>query len=926
MPERDARTIERLVCPACKGGGCATCHGFGLADRVGGRWVYWDARVDAAGIGERTVERMVRAIVVLILGAIGAIGLIFFITVAREQGALENLFTTDWTFARGDGRMLFFAFSLITDCFLFYRLASARERIGVVARPTYGAETPSTSLQRVADIMRLARAERQNVAATLTPEALRTLEQGWQLARDFRSPTLAPMFVFAALLSFQKILAIQVRLGVDRKKLAELLGHVLSRFASVPDRAPSFGPDLRALTIAAYRHAFRRRALHVDVTDLFAAIAEGDAMTRDLLDELAITPDMLENVVSWITIQEDLRRQWQYFRARARFKPKGVMNRAMTAIATPLLDRLSHDLTHLAREGYLHPCIARDRETETILRLLEGRANVLLIGNPGVGKTSMIEGLAQRMVTEDVPASLQDKRLVSLSVAELVGSSAGAGDVEERLNLVLNEVTRSGNIVLVLENVQNLIGVSSGGGATLDLSEILGSALASKQFLVIATTNAVDYRRYVEVSSGLTSTFSPVMIEEVETNAAIKILEAKSGAVEYRHHVYFSYASIERMVVLAQRYLHDRYLPEKAIALMEETAVAVRRARGANAMVSAEDVSRVVAEKTNIAVTQVTERESEKLLHLEERMHERIVGQDEAVTAVASALRRARVELRDTKRPIANFLFLGPTGVGKTELAKTVAEVYFGAEENMIRLDMSEYQEPQSVSRLIGAPPGYRGAGGGYLTDSVRSRPFSLLLLDELEKAHPDILNLFLQVMDDGRLTDSSGRTVDFTNVIIIATSNAGTEVIQENLRAGIAIEAIRTRLVEEELGRYFRPEFLNRFDQIVVFRPLSKTEVVAIAALMIRQVAKRLAEKGIALEASEAAIRELADAGFDPLFGARPLRRLIQERIDDSLAKYLLTGTIGRRDRAILEAGGAIRVVEAPSLWERGDGSEGNP
>jgi ATP-dependent Clp protease ATP-binding subunit ClpA len=358
---------------------------------------------------------------------------------------------------------------------------------------------------------------------------------------------------------------------------------------------------------------------------------------------------------------------------------------------------------------------------------------------------------------------------------------------------------------------------------------------------------------------------------------------------------------------------------------MEEVAVFVRKRRGSDAVVSGEDVATVVSEKTNITVTKVTEAESARLMNLEERIHERIIGQDEAVRAVASALRRARVELRDLRRPIANLLFLGPTGVGKTELAKTVAEVYFGDETNMIRLDMSEYQDAQSIYRLLGSPVETgRGNEGGYLTEAVRHNPFSLVLLDELEKAHPDILNVFLQVMDDGRMTDTTGRTIDFTNVIIIATSNAGTEVIQEGIREGATIDQLREQLLERELGRYFRPEFLNRFDQIVVFRPLAESEIVSVARLLLKQLAKRLEQKGIHLEASEAAVRELANAGFDPVFGARPLRRVIQERVDDALAKFLLTGKLGRRDRVILEPGGVIRVEEAPSIWKAIDAKGG--
>ncbi len=907
------------VCATCHGAGCPSCRGIGEAAFLDGRWVYWGRKIHTAAIHEARIEQAAKGLMTVLLIAFGVVGLTLVVLLLQEVGINR---VAPWEIIpqlRGNGRLFVFALSLLTDVYLIYRIARSREVIGRIPRRSYEQGPSAPTSLPAEQVVALRANERLDIATTLSAEAMRALEDAWVLAAQFHAKELAPCFVFAAELSFRKITAIRARLGINEKKLINLLQQLLASKSQSAGTQPALGHEFRILMIAAYQRAFARRAAQVDVTDLFAAAAVDTEEVRDILDELAITPVTIENVVAWITIQDQLRRQWAYFRSRARFKPKSGMNRAMTAIATPLLDRYSNDLTALARAGLLHPCIARDKEIDGIFRLLEGGNSVLLVGNPGVGKTAIIEGIAQRMVTEDVPAVLQDKRLVSLSIATLVGSDSRGGGVEERFNYVLNEVARAGNIVLFLDNIQNLVGVGASGAATLDLSEMLGSTLANRHFLSLATSNPIDYRRYVEPSAGLSGHYSRVVIEEVDTNAAIQVLEAQSGMVEYEYHVYFSYGAIEKIVTLAKRYLHDRYLPEKAIMLMQEVAVDVHKSRGAHAVVNAEDVAKVVSEKTNIAVTAVTEEESTRLLHLEERIHERIIGQEEAVTAVASALRRARVELRDLSRPIVNLLFLGPTGVGKTELAKTVARVYFGQEENMIRLDMSEYQDAQSINRLIGLPPGYAGStGGGYLTEAVRAQPFSLVLLDELEKAHPDILNLFLQVMDDGRLTDSAGRTIDFTNVILIATSNAGTEVIQDGLRAGQQIEAIKEQLIERELGRYFRPEFLNRFDQIVVFKPLTITDVVAVAKLLLHQVAQRLGQKGITLEASEAAVRELAQRGFDPLFGARPLRRLIQEEVDNALAKFLLTGKLGRRDRAILEPGGVIRVEEAPSVWRR--------
>ncbi|MDP3245072.1 MAG: AAA family ATPase, partial [bacterium] len=400
-------------------------------------------------------------------------------------------------------------------------------------------------------------------------------------------------------------------------------------------------------------------------------------------------------------------------------------------------------------------------------------------------------------------------------------------------------------------------------------------------------------------------------IAEPEINEAIKILEAKAGLIEYQTKIYFSYDALEKAVVLSDRLMHDKFLPQKAMEIIQEAAVLVKNKHGSRKMITGEDVAQIITEKTKVPVTSITQGEAEKLMNLEKIMHQRIIGQDEAIKLVAAALRRSRAELRDNKRPIANFLFLGPTGVGKTETAKAVAESYFGGEDRMIRLDMSEYQEKDSVYRLLGAP----GEAGGLLTEPVRKSPFSLLLLDEIEKAHPDILNIFLQVTDDGRVTDATGRVIDFTNVILIATSNAGTSYIQEAIKQGKAMESIKKDLIERELKGVFRPEFLNRFDAVVVFKPLEEKEILQIAKLILGKIAKQMEAKGIFLQTTDAAAEELAHAGFDPIFGARPLRRVIQEKVQDALANFLLTKKVSRRDVVILEKGGVIRVEKARKL-----------
>ncbi|MFA6534407.1 MAG: AAA family ATPase, partial [Patescibacteria group bacterium] len=470
-----------------------------------------------------------------------------------------------------------------------------------------------------------------------------------------------------------------------------------------------------------------------------------------------------------------------------------------------------------------------------------------------------------------------------------------------------DEIQRAGNVILVIEEVHDLVGISTGTEESLDLAEALINYLAKYRVSAITTTTPKDYS-YLEAKTSLGNYLHKITVDEPQGNEAIQIVESRIGPIEYTNKVFFSYAAVAASVTLSTRYIHERYLPAKAIDLLKEAAVQTAGSRGRGATVMPEDVALVVSQKTKIPLTKIGAAESKKLVNLEAEIHERMVDQAESVKEVAAALRRARAGLRDQKRPIANFLFLGPTGVGKTELAKTIAEVYFGSETNMVRLDMSEYQTKESLYRLIGAPTGEQA--GGYLTEAIRRQPFALVLFDEVEKAHPDILNLFLQVMDDGRLTDNAGRTVDFTNAIIIMTSNAGTKYIQEQVKAGVDMAAIRAEMINNRLGEFFRPEFLNRFDAINVFKPLTIAEVNQIASLMIKKAAKNLLQDGVELEVTPAAVAELAAAGFDPQFGARPLRRVIQERIDNTLANLKLENKFKRGDKVVFDVGGKVEVV----------------
>jgi len=874
-----------------------------------GRYFVWDKKVDRWQIAEERFQRNLHQGFNVLLILFGIFGLGAMVWQALEQKVVLDLDSIlEFLSTRNIWKILA-SISFLGDLIVSSRIVKARqERILVAHRDSELLSVPAPEISWPDVIREETRFE--NIAPAFLAAAQKVVEGAWTLAERLKNPEVMPIHIFAALFAFHDTQVVFGRLGIGSKSLSQRVNHVLAKMPTTPN-PPKLGQAATEILLRAYLESVMSSRPIVNVAELIVAVGY-DQEVNEILADLAIDETKLRNVVAWINITHRMSKAYQNWRGKAKYRSKGGMNRAFTAIATPMLDSCSHDLTQLARSGMLTQCIDRSKEFEEIYRVIEsGRQNPVLVGLPGVGKTSIVEGLAYRMVADEVPPALQDKRLVSISIASLVGSSGRQGELEEKFNIVLNEVTRSGNIVLYIDNIQNLMGLTTEGGSKMDLAEMFAQALGRHAFMAIATTNPVDEHRYLEKSS-LVSVFQRVAVNEVDTNGGIQILEGKVGVIENKQQVLFGYDAIEKAVTLSQRYIHDRYLPEKAVTLAEEAAVYVHKTRGRGSIISGEDVAAIVSEKTNVPVTQVTEAETEKLLHLEDRIHERVIGQEEAVKAVSSALRRARAELRDARRPIANFLFLGPTGVGKTELAKAVAEVYFGDEKAMIRLDMSEYQVQSSLARLIGNP---NTGEGGFLTEAIRKNPFTLLLLDELEKAHPDILNVFLQVMDDGRLTDNAGRTIDFTNIIMIATSNAGTSIIQAGINAGEALESIKQRLIEKELAQYYRPEFLNRFDAIIVFKPLDFNQVIAIAKLMLKQLSGILKEKGVSLRVTEPAVVELAEKGFDPQFGARPLRRALQEHVDNALANALLTGKLARRDVAVLEPGGIVRVEKAKEI-----------
>lgn len=846
-------------------------------------------------------------ILVFVLGIFGLVALGIWIYKSSQNslnlGAFAFWRSKSWL-------ILSFWLSVLADMFIVYRLneeEALKQKIEFAkyAKPKKSIATPDNwqGLKRINKKYKI------EISAAFSYACMNAAEGAFMLANKLGHSEVKAIHLFYSLLRDHEISIIFSRLNIDGIKLIEKLKNQLA-LMSLNNPQTELSAEIKEIFIDAYVDASLNRQKKVETINLILPCLNKDKILSEILYDLEIDHDKINNVIEWMRISHRLHENYRLYKKMAGFKPSSSMDRAYTAVATPVLNHFAYDLTIAAKWGRLELCVARDKETDAIFQAIEsGHSGIILVGAPGTGKNTIVGNIAQFMVKEDVPKILKDKRLVELDVSRLI-SGASAAQAEERLLVIIDEISRARNIVLYINHIENLMGLSSGEEGSLDLSEVLANALDKNALICLASTKDDDYAKYIE-NTPLGRIMAKILVEEPENNQAIQMIESKIGYFEAKYKVYFSYNSIAKAVELTRKYIHDKYLPDKAIDILETIAVQVVKKKGDGSIVTEDDVAETVSEATNIPVTKVSQKEGEELLHLEDKIHERMIDQVEAVDMVAASLRRARTELRETKRPIASFLFLGPTGVGKTELAKSVADVYFGNEEYMVRVDMSEYQLQESVEKMIGNPNGTLG----YLTEQVRKSPFSLVLLDEIEKAHPDILNLFLQVMDDGRLTDGQGRTIDFTNSIIIATSNIGAVFIEEQIIAGTKIEDIKQALTNNHLNKYLRPELINRFDGIVVFKPLSIEDVNNIAKIMLSKVKKMLEEKGMNLKCSPEGLANLAKEGFDPKFGARPLRRLIQEKIENEIANKILSGELKRRDIIKIDDNAAIQIEKGRQL-----------
>lgn len=751
--------------------------------------------------------------------------------------------------------------------------------------------------------------------------------------------------------------------GVEYDKVLELIKELIAPGNAVAVLEDGLSPRAAHVLEVSKAEAARFHSEKIGTEHLLIAmIKETECVASRLLNTLSVNVQKMY-VDTLIAMGEDVSQYKDEFQ-------NGKPGKRKNAEGTPSLDQFSRDLTELARDGKLDPVVGREAEIDRVIQILSRRSknNPCLIGEPGVGKTAIVEGIAERIMGGMVPDTVLGKRVVSLDLSGIVAGSKYRGEFEERIKKVLAEVAKAGNVLLFIDEIHTIIGAGGAEGA-IDASNILKPALARGEVQVIGATTIEEYRKYIEKDAALERRFQPVVVEEPTEEEAISILKGLRGQYESHHHVTITDEAVEAAVRLSARYINDRFLPDKAIDLMDEAAAKVRLHVGGDPREAAElrreiaesqetleqalsggdleaareaqtkrqeleekleklnakakqggrrhhqtvgedEIADVVSGWTKIPVKKLTEGEAARLKKLEATLHKRVIGQEEAVSAVAKAVRRGRVGLKDPKRPIGSFLFLGPTGVGKTEISKVLAEAVFGQEQAMIRVDMSEYMEKHSVSKMIGSPPGYVGhEDGGQLSEKVRRNPYAVILFDEIEKAHPDVFNILLQVLDDGHITDSQGRKVDFKNTIIIMTSNAGAQAIVEPKKLGFAsgndekqnYERMKGSVMEE-VRRIFKPEFLNRIDETIVFRALNKDDMKQIVGLMTKELAKRCeTQLGITLVVRDAAKQYIVDKAYDPKYGARPLRRKIQDEIEDPLAEKLLDGSIRRGDEVIV-------------------------
>ena len=729
-----------------------------------------------------------------------------------------------------------------------------------------------------------------NLLEYSNPRLLALLHAAAQTARERHCEEVTDDILLVTLLNQPRIQTILSRLELPLDEMLTTVDALVAPGHNTSVSRAILSQKVRERLCQAFIISEASHFPYIDIEDILLAYTKDPAEHASFFTQYGITTDALYAVSRWYAEDQDRSRHWAFWRERGRSRPQGYMNRAWTALPTPLLDSYSEDITRSVGLGEISPALAHKAQIDRTLEILASPAqnSAILLGEPGVGKSTILNGIAVRMIEESVPEVLKDKRLVKLDAVRLLNADSD-GTI---MQAVLDEVIQAGNVILAIPNLQ----VLAASGDAMNAATLLANALNAGQIHVISSATYADYHRYIEQNPNLSTQVSIIEIPPANTEQTLQILEEETPSIEAKFNVYLTLHALREAVTLAEQYIPDIAAPSGALALIGDAASAVQQS--GKRWVRKEDVQHAIEKRTNIPIRTATGSERDTFLNLEAELHKRVIGQNQAITSIATALRRSRAGLTNKSRPMASFLFVGPTGVGKTETAKAVANLIFGEKGHFIRLDMSEYQDPTSVYRLIGAPsdaPGQR-TEGGELTQAVREHPYSLILLDELEKADSHVLDIFLQLLDDGRLTENTGRTIHFQNCLVVATSNAGSAEIMKLINEGITPENLPKQILSL-LQRAFKPEFLNRFDAIVPFQQLTRDEILQVVHLMLQEVITKTATQGLTITFEDAAVQRIAELGYDPLFGARPLRRVIQDKVEGMLATKLLENTLNRSE-----------------------------